>query len=160
MNLETSLTPERLINSERAKEIAREIGSSFQKLLTEVQELREKNQILNEGLGMFRTTDALHNFQFQCFDKSSGGLGKVELFNRDGKTVLEGPDGYIESNKEYISRNELNQIKNEFENRKAEILSRLSKEFQAPQEAKDEIKDIHTDLILKPLNDEPLFELK
>jgi hypothetical protein len=114
----------------KALEVAASLKKSHDQLIEQIKNLRSKNPTLDKGLGMHGGIQTFYGFEFQTFDKGGSNFGRSNLFNKDGGSL----DGFIEANKGNISVDQLEIMKAEFENRKAQIIEALSKQFASPIE--------------------------
>lgn len=133
---------------EKAKSIAKTITSDFESLKAEAETILQTNPELYEAV------------------KKSGGINmlidsgfRFNAFSADAvndEVRIEELNGYIESNKTSINIEALEKLADTFKNRKQEFIESLGKKV-SEEEAMIAAENIQQDLVLKPLDTDPIF---
>lgn len=139
---------------EQAQKIAGEIKNEFNELFTEAKEKIESNELLKNAIASDGGLTMMLNegFTFNAF--RSGAVNSKEKIMAYDNFPL---DGYLQANAEKINLENLNSLLSSFRERKAEILEALSTEVQSKDEAEALSQKIHTDLVIKTIETEPIF---
>lgn len=138
---------------EHAQEIAQKIKEEFLILSEEAKEILESNPELKKavikdgGLAMMLN----EGMQFHVFP--SGAVNSKDRIMAYGDFPL---DGYLRSNKDRIQIQNLENLLTGFKQRKIEILEAL-KTPVTEEDASALSASIHKDLVLKPIEADPIF---